>query len=236
MTNKILIIIFFLLNSLYIKCQTYISPFYGYGSSYLKPSDKFYSLGVPVLSGYDPYLYNYLHDGIRDFSTPVYFYKNHLFGLKINQNIGTRFEIDFESSFSATKLIPMATGDILLGVTSFGYNKYSFLFNLKWFPVKFLFLSVGSGVEKIKVVKRFTPFYGVLEYYNCTSSTQLNYNLAAGAIYKNFFCELKFIDGFKYIEGNDLLFYPISSMYGVIGYRLKIFPIKSNKKVDCPKF
>lgn len=237
MKNFTLFLLFFLVLSTISHCQTYISTFYGFGSSYLNPSYKFGAFGLLGLRDYNPYYYRLLHDNVRDFSTPVYFYKNHLYGLKLNQKIGHRFELDLESSFSITKQIPMVTGDIVDGVTPFGFNKYNFLITLKFYPFKYLYISLGPGIEKIKMNPKYSiGVYWTLKYFNAIAQTQLNYNLAVGGIYRNFFCELKFIDGFTYIEGNDLLFYPISSFYGVIGYRLKIYPIRHKKNVDCPKF
>lgn len=234
MQNKFLVFILFLFISIGSYSQTYIAPFYGYGSSYLYPS---YNLITLAVQGYDPYLYNFLHHNERDFSTPVYFYKNNLYGIKFNQNLTKRLELNLECSFSATKQIPMSVGDLLISVSPFGYNKYCFLLNLTYYPFKYIYISAGPGAEKIKINPKYSPtVYSTLVRYDCAKITQLNYNIAVGGIYKNFFCELKFIDGFTNIEGNDLLFYPISSFYAILGYRLKIYPIKNKKKVDCPKF
>jgi hypothetical protein len=92
------------------------------------------------------------------------------------------------------------------------------------------------GFETLVISPKYSPLYEYVKEYLDMSSTQLNYNISVGGLYKNFFCELKFIDGFTYMAGADAMFYPISSFYGIIGYRLKIYPIKSKKKIGCPKF
>lgn len=239
---KIYLFLFLLLNCSLLGSQTYIAPIVAIENL------SIFRKGEVVINNPNFYVdYFYLNDqfifGQKDRFLKPFYHRSYLFDLRIIQKINDWINISFDANFTKKKYIFISAvdcTDVVLGKPlnyDIRLKKIGLSLGSDFFINKYFYCKTGLGIDRISIDEKIN-FIIENSFQNdkVKKRLQMNFNVGIGYLYKNLFLELNYVDGFSNIWGGTNLFHPVNSINLGIGYRLMIYPIKSNKKVDCPKF